>query len=381
MPRVADDGPELEAALRRLYGASPPRFDLARLKGDASTRSYYRLRVTDPSFGGQPGGAPRSLIVMHLPADGLRSDEGAGGEKPLELPFLEVGRLLSSRGVPVPEVYLSDLSRRIVLLEDLGDRTLETLLLEQERGQWPGSYRPAVDLLARMHVACEKPDPSCIAYRRAFDRELLSWELDHFRQWGLEALFGPLNEGDRAELQGYFDRCLDALVRIPAGFVHRDFQSRNLMLAPRGDEPELVVIDFQDALQGPRPYDLVALLCDSYLEIDLDLQEEMIARYASRMELRGERARDFRGAFWTVAVHRKLKDAGRFVFIDRVRKNPDFLPYYPQSLCYVDRALDRLEGMNGLRELLGRLIPGFPDGVSEPPGSPGAGACSPDTEG
>ena len=31
---------------------------------------------------------------------------------------------------------------------------------------------------------------------------------------------------------------------------------------------ELVVIDFQDALQGPRQYDLVALLRDSYVELD-----------------------------------------------------------------------------------------------------------------
>ena len=33
---------------------------------------------------------------------------------------------------------------------------------------------------------------------------------------------------------------------------------------------ELVVIDFQDALQGPRQYDLVALLRDSYVELDRD---------------------------------------------------------------------------------------------------------------
>jgi aminoglycoside/choline kinase family phosphotransferase len=281
----------------------------------------------------------------------------------------------------VPEIYLHDLARRIVLLEDLGDRTLETLLLEREPSRWAEAYGPAVDLLARMHEACRKPDPACIAYRRGFDRELLSWELDHFREWGLEALFGPLSEGDRSELQGYFDRCLDALEQVPAGFVHRDYQSRNLMIAPRPSGTELVIIDFQDALQGPRPYDLVALLCDSYVEIGPELQEQMIARYLSQMKLVGERARNYYSAFWTVAVHRKLKDAGRFVFIDRVRKNPDFLPYYPRSLRYVGRALDRLDGMNGLRKLLSRLIPGFPDEATEPASSPGAGACSPENEG
>ena len=42
---------------------------------------------------------------------------------------------------------------------------------------------------------------------------------------------------------------------------------------------ELVVIDFQDALQGPRPYDLVALLCDSYVDLPVGLQDAMIVRY------------------------------------------------------------------------------------------------------
>jgi aminoglycoside/choline kinase family phosphotransferase len=144
--------------------------------------------------------------------------------------------------------------------------------------------------------------------------------------------------------------------------VHRDFQSRNLMWAP-GER--LTVIDFQDALQGPVPYDLVALLCDSYVALAQPLQEAMIERYAELQQMTPSERATFRATFWRLAVQRKLKDAGRFVFIDRVRGNPDFLRWYPQSLVYVGRAL-RAAGMDALRELLVRLVPGFPDHVALP---------------
>ena len=99
------------------------------------------------------------------------------------------------------------------------------------------------------------------------------------------------------------------------------------------------MIDFQDALQGPRQYDLVALLRDSYVELDRPSWRRCSTRYARA--LRGGRrtrrstAGAFRRFFDLLTVQRKLKDAGRFEFIDRVKKNPSFLPHIPASLRYV----------------------------------------------
>lgn len=347
--------PKLDEALRKLYGDPLPSVELVKLRGDASTRSYYRVRVTEP-----PKGKAESLIVMQLPEDAFRSDEGGKSAPSERLPFLEVAELLDSRGLPVPEIYLEDLPNRLILLEDLGDLTFEQNLRRTPLHDWPDLYTRAVDLLAELHERCDALPEASIVSRRSFDRPLLDWELDHFREWGLEVPFGTLNAGQSAILGEAFSTIASSIEGMPYGFVHRDYQSKNLMVGPDG---ALTLIDFQDALRGPRVYDLVALLCDSYVSLELGLQDSMIDRYAALRRIEPE---SLRQEFWLVALHRKLKDAGRFIFIDRVRKNPDFLQWYPQSLVYVGRATQQIPGFDGLADLLGQAIPGFPGQVSKP---------------
>ncbi len=339
---------------------------VVRLAGDASSREYFRIQVA--------GGNPASYVAMRLPEDPHRSDEqtseqlGACDTR-AEIPFLSVARWLATRGVPVPKIFSRDASCGIVLLEDLGDQTFEHLLLSMPRTEWASAYERAVDLLASMHHACDPNAPNdrreCLVYSRRFDRALLRSELHHFFEWGLEP-FGPVDGDSAARLHQGFDELADEIAALSTGFVHRDYQSRNLMVRPSG---ELVVIDFQDALIGPAPYDLVALLCDSYVALELNLQRAMIRRY---LEQRAKQAavspiddEEFERAFWLVAAQRKLKDAGRFVFIDRVRKNPKFLQWFPESLVYAGRAL-KLSGRDTLYREIARIIPGFPNQVEAP---------------
>lgn len=352
-------GVDLEPALARLYGRTPTHGRLEPLRGDASSRRYYRLHIEEAI----PPGRPSRLMVMQLPTDALSSDEKSDAQ-PDELPFLDVQRMLETRGLPVPQVYVADVPRRVVLLEDLGDATFHARLQAQATDGIRADYESAVALLARMHLACASGAPGeSIAFRRRFDRALLRWELDHFRQWGLDALGARLDSTGRQVLDAHFDRLTDEVAAIPTGFVHRDYQSKNLMWA----EPDrLVLIDFQDALQGPRPYDLVALLCDSYVALDPALQDALVETYLQAVQLPPAEHAAFRRELWLVAAQRKLKDAGRFVFIDRVRGNPDFLQWFPQTLRYVDRALSEVPWLEPVRTLLASHIEGYPDQVAVP---------------
>jgi hypothetical protein len=245
-----------------------------------------------------------------------------------------------------------------MLLEDLGDETFERRLRARP-SEWRTLYTQAIDLLARMHATWTpaRSVDDCVAFRRRYDVALLRWELDHFREWGLETLSSPLTAADKSELDRHFDALTDAIAQLPLGLVHRDYQSRNLMWAERD---RLTILDFQDAFIGPAPYDLVALLCDSYVELTPELQRAMLLRYAEQRHFSDAQRTALERGFHLITVQRKLKDAGRFVFIDRTRHMPEFLPFYPGSLVYVARALASLPELSALRSLLLRLVPNFP---------------------
>jgi N-acetylmuramate 1-kinase len=338
--------PHLPELLDAFYGR-PIVGTLQALPPNLSTRRYHRFAPAALDVD------PRSIIVMQLPDDGA---EGPSREQARA--FLDVQRFLAAHQISVPEIYAHDLPHGLMLLEDLGDETFERRLRGQPLERWPGSYAIAIDLLARLHglYSAQRTAAECGAFGKRYDVALLRWELDHFREWGVEALQSPLSAADRSELDGHFDALTDAIAALPLGLVHRDYQSRNLVWAP-GDR--LTVLDFQDAFIGPAAYDLVALLCDSYVELSADLQDAMLARYAAQRGFSAGDAAQLARGFRLISVQRKLKDAGRFVFIDRVRHNPDFLVYYPGSLVYVARALRQLPEFAGLHAWLARRVRGY----------------------
>lgn len=318
---------------------------VTRLPGDASSRTYYRV-IRDG----------RTLIAMRLANDPLKSDEVVDGDRPRTVPFLEVGAWLRRGGVPVPEVLHADLDAGVVLLEDLGDRTVERALAEGE--DKATLYRMAVRLMAVVHAhAARDPDPDCICFRRRFGEGLLRWELEHFYEWGLVAFTGRTpTPAERGVLDAFFSDVVRRLCGLPQGFVHRDFQSRNLML----HGGRLRLIDFQDALLGPYVYDLVSLLRDSYVAFTRDEVLAIQRVFLEERAARGLYAPDpaaLMDDFQWQALQRKLKDAGRFVYLDRVKGNPKFLPNIPRSLAYAREALDHLGGYEAAREVLARHLP------------------------
>ena len=341
-------GRETEARVRlaasRVTGRDASASPVRRLAGHASMRSYWRV--------GEP---PDSLVVMVLPDDKRPEEVTKGGPPPVD-PFVDVQRYLEGIGVRVPAIRAFYEADRLMVLEDLGDEMLETRLLA---GAAPEPlYAAAIDQLARLRAHAEAKAGRCVAFTRAFDHDLYLWELHHFREWLLEAWKGAtLSAGEREAVDRHFEAISRALDAEPKGFTHRDYQSRNLMLLPDGTQ---AVIDFQDALLGPRQYDLVALLRDSYVELPADLVDRMLRRYLDRLAAEGGPRLEhgpFRATFDLLTVQRKLKDAGRFVFIDRVRKNPDFLRSIPASLRYVREAFARRPDLAELQAILARHVP------------------------
>ncbi|NOZ87128.1 MAG: phosphotransferase [Deltaproteobacteria bacterium] len=336
----------VKAEAARITGKMQQRVEIVRLPKDASARTYYRLSLLGDN------NDPSSMIVMELgPGMGMSAEEVTDGPDPAEPPFLEIRQYLEDQGLPVPRLYATDRKNGLLYLEDFGDVTLESMAIT--RGvDTLAIYKKAVSLLVDFQKTTRMDQRrNCIAFKREFNPKLLLWELNHFREWMLEKRNIPLTPGESGLMEESFASLVQKIYRMDQVLVHRDFQSRNLMVQPGGS---IGILDFQDALLGPLPYDLVALLRDSYVELTAVELENLIGTYIDLSAREGNLLdKDvFFEQFALVTLQRKLKDAGRFVFIDKVKNNPSFLKHIPTSLSYVNWALNSIEGFDDLHYLL-----------------------------
>lgn len=334
----------VERILHDKLKLTAPLAQIVKLHGDASYRTYYRAKLSD----GQ------TFIVMQMPSgkasvsEEITNFEGTHRE----LPFINIARFLSMRGIPTPTMYCYSEGDHLMIIEDLGDDLMVKRVDGADRTTQLYWYRKAIDLLVKIQQETSEGDgEECVALARSFDATLLNWEFDHFLEYGIEARIGmKMEEGDLKTFNSETRTMSEKISALPYSFTHRDFQSRNLLIR-NGD---LSVIDFQDALLGPAAYDLVSLLRDSYVRLADDVLEELIRYYA---DLSMRRHDELRAEFDLVTIQRKLKDAGRFAYIDRVKGNPDFLKYIPTSLGYVKAALDRMPRHQKFYNVLKRYVP------------------------
>jgi len=330
----------LEPLVERALGDPQPR--LEEIVGGASTRRFFRVT----SEGG------RSAVAMYVP---LPSQElSKAKETGRRWPFLEVRDLLAERGVRVPALLDESCETGWLLVEDLGDTLAQHL--EHSPQDKTELYQTAVRDLARAQRALTDLPEDSIVRQRAFDVDLLRWEIDHFREWALDARGIELDSEQRATFAESAEYLASTIASWPRGFVHRDYQSRNLMVVP-GDQGNHALgwIDFQDAMLGPRVYDLVALLGDSYQVFDRAFIDARLVEFCRELELDQAQQAELGRQFDMVMVQRKLKDAGRFVFIERKNGNPSFLKFVAPTIAKARASLSRLPDDDQLHDLAALL--------------------------
>src|SRR5581483_11608975 len=343
---------------------------LTRLPGDASNRTYYRLSWASSSDLPNREERSRSFILMVLAEpEGFKASEEAvsGTAAPItELPFINVQRHLRACKVAVPEIVHYDVARGWLLLEDLGDITLSQEIEKhfKDESKVVDYYRKAIDELLTLHLeGTPLPAAPSLAHHRSFDQSLFVWEFDHFIEYGIEKRRGrPIPEKEKIAIRSYFSDIALRLASLPQVLTHRDYHSRNLMVQFHPAGFKIRVIDFQDALMGPCQYDLASLLRDSYIDLPEGVIDRLILYYIEQSETRSGKAihrEMFREFFDLISVQRNLKAAGRFVYIDQVKKNNRFLPYIPPTLAKVKRNLQKHRRLAPLHQLLAEYVEEF----------------------
>src|SRR5579863_6794656 len=323
-----------EAIARRWAGARVDK--IAALKGDLSTRRFWRVWIAST----RDYCAPPTAIVVDLGPDDLPRYVHALNllpSPPSEPPWINVHRFLSSLGAPIPALYVSAPAPRAMLVEDVGEVSLQV-----------ASLRPGVDIarlfrlataeLLRLHVeGTLQIDDRCIARRIAYEGRLFDWEMKEFREIGLAAVApGAALASIEPELAMLAAR----LGAYPRVFSHRDYHRENLFIQ---DGDRIRIIDFQDALMAPAAQDLAVLLTtrDTADIVTPAIERRILDFYHTGLTRRGAATLahpDFITSYRMCVLQHALKMIGRFEKFERDGKT-GYSRYIPHALAQARRML------------------------------------------
>ncbi len=274
------------------------------LAGDASFRSYYRVRR-----------GRRSAVVMDAPPP----HEAVG-------PFVSVAAILREFGLSAPEVLAENRPEGFLLIEDFGDDTYTRLL--RRGADELALYTLAIDALVALQravAATAAPDLP------PYDIEKLLGETALLTDWYMPLLRGaPTSPALREEYLALWRAVLTRVAAPPRPtMVHRDFHVDNLMLLPdRPGARSCGLLDFQDAVLGPPAYDLVSLLEDARRDVPQGLRRAMTERYLAAFPVPDRASLDLSAA--VLAAQRNCKILGIFTRLWKRDGKSGYLVHIPR---------------------------------------------------
>ena len=289
------------------------------LAGDASNRRYYRVVLDNQSW-----------VLM-------RWDPFV----PDKYPFLSVLNHFAKNGVHVPQVIAMSPEEGLVLLEDLGDLTLERKFWESQSQEASLEfYQMTVDEIVKIHHRATLDKSPCTAFDIKFDTEKFLWEMNYGKDNLLSGIL-KFTFGDalNKEVTSIFTDICTRLDAEPKRIAHRDYHSRNLMLKL----DQMIVIDFQDARLGPIQYDLVSLMRDSYVDMNDAMAQTLIDYYLEQSKefLPKDFSREqFDRVFELQSIQRCFKACGSFASFFHLRQDRRYLKYLPGTLRRVMKAVN-----------------------------------------
>jgi N-acetylmuramate 1-kinase len=320
----------------RGYPADDVRIE--RLAGDGSRRVFWRVATDEPSV---------SFIAMANPPDdpALRCENDA---------YLKINRHLCQKGVPVPRIYQYDLASGWFIMADLG--TIHLCDAAASADDPLSLYKQVVTQLFHMQTeGAVGFNPAWCCQTGRYDRSvMLPCEAHYFRDAFLTCYLGMA--GDHWDLDRAF-HCLvgKACEADSRFFLHRDFQSRNIMLC----EGRIGFVDWQGARLGPLGYDVASLVIDPYTRLSA---AERDAVYRHYLALVRERHPDWLdnvvATYPYLAVQRNMQILGAFSHLTQVVGKTYFETYIPDALRTLHSLLNGIAdpGISRLRDLTEDLL-------------------------
>jgi aminoglycoside/choline kinase family phosphotransferase len=285
---------------------------LTPLSGDGSSRLFYKIST-----------GSTALFCGVLPGD----ENGKKGRAEAHAAF-NIGRHLKKRGLPVPAIHAFDPENGFILFEDLGETLLYDELEKKKKAndahfweQTQETYKQIIELLLYMQISgsVRFNRKWCWDTQRYDKKLMLEKESGYFMQAFCRDMLGI--QSFSAKLNDEFKKLASRAAQQPAVyFLHRDFQSRNLMVV----DGKIKIIDFQGGRLGPLGYDLASLLIDPYAQIPQEVQQELLDHYLEHLCTYGLDDLAFLKGYKSLALQRNLQILGAFAFLSGQKRKVFF---------------------------------------------------------
>lgn len=301
-------------AFKYAFGSWPDKkIFRTKLKGDGSDRNWYRLTSGN-----------RSLVMVD---HNIRKNQSTSEVDS----FVAIGRHLHDKDVPVPEIYLYDTFSGLVFMEDLGDVNLQTLVLNtQKPGEIISYYKSVIGLLEKLSATGAKGfDPAWTYQTSHYNQDLIlekecRYFVDAFlrKYIGMNISFKDLED----EFKTLADKALEFSVN---GFMHRDMQSRNIMVKNN----RFYFIDFQGGRLGPLQYDLASLLIDPYVKLSPWVRNQLLNFSGKTLpSLLNIDPDNFLACYTYCSITRNLQILGAFAYLSHIKEKTYFEKYIPNAI-------------------------------------------------
>ena len=292
------------------------------MAGDGSSRKFWRIVEQD-----------HSLCLAVAPPD----DEIAGMQEAAAA--RNIGLHLLKHNCPVPKQYGWNEESGTILFEDFGDCNLQSFVGgTDDREQINKQYQLVLDGLFHMQTrGAEGFDSSWCWDTERYDKELM---LERESGYFLRAFWRQLLDNKvPAGIEEEFNELARRAGEITAEyFLHRDFQSRNIMITNK--QPGF--IDFQGGRLGPLGYDLASLLQDPYVCLEEELKEELWDFYVQKLQEQNIVSRNqFEQEYLLLALHRNLQIIGAFAFLSKQRGKLFFKQFLAPAITSLQLLLSK----------------------------------------
>ena len=246
-------------------------FNLEPLREEASNRKYFRIKTDKKSF----------VLV-----DNSENTEQAAN-------FLYSSKLLINSSINVPEIYAFSEDLRFMLMQDLGEHTLDAATQVNDKE----ILVKALEQLSLIYFCDQDILKSCT-------KDSLLKQTEAFTEFCSEQ---GCNANEIQELELLRKELVENLLNQQFMPVHNDFERRNLMLF----EDQLFVIDFQDLNVGPIGIDLASLLFEHDRDYPEELLEEVLNLHIINTGLQIE-VDEIMNHIMSALSHRSMRIVGTF---------------------------------------------------------------------